>query len=493
MSDQQLQEQQEGGGRAPQLVLFGHPGTEVKSFPKFPTVQNADEESHCFGGRKDVHEMTCGQRYYIQTNALVKNNNNNPNDKEAVMVEPKLVRFWAEYEGNAQLIATMPPKLSSATTTKWDPPLANSLNDTPTRVMRPLLHGNPTTSSNKPPNTSLESFIFNNDPCVFTAGAFRYTMCKQSANNGKYLRDLPSGSIVLFCSMNNQQCYLDTVFVVDEHVDVVKPSVWNNQIKMQIMNNKGRDEKGRLKNTRDSKQKQQQWDYCCLTNENYSKYMGSQAWNKVLAFDEDHNNKDSCLLSKKRCLIDDATRNKLRSLRDEFNERNNQNKNHNSIDVSWLAKAVKTGKQNVQYFPLSTKLYYGREFQQRGDKGGGAGQPHSFVPVVVVPEGEEHSTDIHLMRIRPQLNLNRIYKIVGKGKAPNPNAQMISSAALITAEAQAHENADMAVFQEIVSQVKSQGFDIGVTVAPPFAEPLTNPITNHNKKQKTLHHFFKKP
>ena len=143
----------------PQLIVFGHPGTEEKAFPAQPKQ----------GG---VFEMNQGQRYYIQTLAWVIQRHVVVNPKEDVAPTLQTVRLWAEHEGCAQVLA------------QTNRPYAKALSDAPTRVMRPLLapiddSQNP--SLTKPGNHSLEALTYNQDPCVLTAGAFRYFIYSRRA------------------------------------------------------------------------------------------------------------------------------------------------------------------------------------------------------------------------------------------------------------------------------------------------------------------------
>lgn len=53
----------------------------------------------------------------------------------------------------------------------------------------------------------------NTDPCVF-GNCFKYAVCRQNATNGKRLRSLEKGAILLFGSGDEGKFFVDTVFVV---------------------------------------------------------------------------------------------------------------------------------------------------------------------------------------------------------------------------------------------------------------------------------------
>ena len=76
-------------------------------------------------------------------------------------------------------------------------------------------------------------------------------------------------------------------------------------------------------------------------------------------------------------------------------------------------------------------------------------EPYSFVPVVVVSEGNEFCPNDELMKLRPQLDLTPIYEMIGH-QAPNANAQLTSSP--ITTPPTKHSSS--AEFEQILSQVK---------------------------------------
>lgn len=96
--------------------------------------------------------------------------------------------------------------------------------------------------------------------------------------------------------MNQTECYLDTVFCVDKGVDVVTEHTWE-QVQADIRIGR-RDDKGRreVEENRAATQQQFVFDYCCLTETEYSQHLGSLAWKKVLS--DSH-------------LVDDATRRQL--------------------------------------------------------------------------------------------------------------------------------------------------------------------------------------
>ena len=369
--------------------------------------------------------MNLSQRYYMQTMAMVLKTTGNSNSTEL-----SLSRFWAEYDGCAEEIARSSNSLATA------------LEDMPRRVMKPLLLPNPChkESTTKPGADKLEALIHSNDPMVLTGGAFRYTLCKQDKQ--EKLRNIPTGSIILFSSMNKYKCYVDTVFVVGKYVDVVKEGDWSNaieEIKVGKMRNIDGENMATNKMAAAGSQNPR-WDYSCLSREDYSHYMGSRAWDDVI------NN------SKNLLQVDPKTKEKLQALVSECKKREDSK----DYDISWPAKAI-ASKKTIG--PRSGRLYYGKEYDDCDDNDG----LFSFVPVCTVPTEYSTSTNQQFMKPRPELDLIRIFEIAGANKAPNPNAQLISKPVPIGGEI-AYK-----VFLEIKQQIQRQKFDLGVTFAPPTA------------------------
>jgi len=383
----------------PKCVIFGHPGIERDAFkgPKNANVGNIVENPlnleltlenrKMWRGKGSVFSTPKGdQRYLMQTKAHVISG-----IKAGEKPRTKLVRYAAEYSGYAAEIAR-----------STDVP-AGSLDKPWTRVYEPLLC----------PKYPMEAIVRDNDPLVLTGAEFRYGLCKQFQL--KKMRTLPVGSIILFCSMNSRECYLDTVFVVGKVADVVDEEQYQ----------EARQENGEASPL----------DFCTLSSEDFSAHQGADAWESAIAQGSDA--KESLVT------IDQA--NTLAALQKDFWSRNPTPRR--------LAVPPKKGSG-----PLSGRLYWGQSYDpKRSDV------PFSFVPVWEVPLGKETSTEEHLMRPRPKLDFKQLYKSLGCSKVPNYNAQLTSvPVPMDGAKAQ-----NKKCFREILRQVQAQGYDIGVSFSPP--------------------------
>ena len=338
----------------PKCVIFGHPGIERDAFkgPQNANIGNIIEnplnleltlkDGNVWRGKGSVFSTPKGdQRFLMQTKAHVVN-------KVGEKPSTKLVRYAAEYAGYATEIA----RSTDVPATTLDKPW--------TRVYEPQL-------CSKYP---VEAIIRDNDPLVLTGGEFRYGLCKQFLL--KKMRTLPVGSIILFCSMNNRECYLDTVFVVGKCVDVIdeeqyQETKWANGEAASPL------------------------DFCNISSKDFSAHQGADAWDA--AIEQGSDAKDSLVT------VQQATT--LTNLQKDFRKRDPTPRR--------IAVPPKEGSG-----PLSGRLYWGRSYDPKNSD-----KAFSFVPVWAVPKGKESSTEDRLMRPRPKLDFNKLYKSLGCSKVPN--------------------------------------------------------------------------
>lgn len=363
---------------APKCVVFGHPGIEKSAFEgKLALIVGG----RIFWRVKD--------RYLMQAKAHVISGG-----KKGEKVTAKLVRFAGEYSGYAEEIARSKDAPAATLDKPW------------TRVCEPLLC--PKLKRKHP----LETIIRDSDPLVLTGGNFRYGLCKQSQL--KKMRTLPIGSIIVFCSMNNRECYLDTVFVVEKFVDVI--------------------DEGQYQEAKQKYGDATPLDFCTLSSKDFSAHQGADAW--TAAVEQGSEAKDS--------LVTAEQANALTALQKDFRMRNPTPRE--------LAKPRREGSG-----PLSGRLYWGRSYDPDSSE-----VPFSFVPVWEVPKGKEAATEEQLMRPQPKLNFKQLYKTLGCSKVPNYNAQLTSvPVPMDDLEKQKQ------CFHEILRQVTGQGFEVGVKISPP--------------------------
>mmetsp|Transcript_21437 Transcript_21437/g.61451 ORF Transcript_21437/g.61451 Transcript_21437/m.61451 type:complete len:316 (-) Transcript_21437:68-1015(-) len=226
------------------------------------------------------------------------------------------------------------------------------------------------------------------------------------------MRTLAVGSIIIFCSMNNLECYLDTVFVVGKCVDVVDESEYQ----------EAKRENGEASPL----------DFCTISSKDFSS--GADAWAAAV---EQGSEEEGSLVT-----VEQA--NTLTALQKDFRTRNPTPRR--------LAVPPKKGSG-----PLSGRLYWGRSYDPNNSD-----VPFSFVPVWEVPKGKEVSTEERHMRPRPKLNFKQLYKKLGCSKVPNYNAQLTSVPVPMDGIEEQKR-----CFHEILRQVAGQGFEAGVRFSPP--------------------------
>ena len=381
----------------PKCVIFGHPGIERDAFkgPQNANTGNTIEnplnleltlkDGNVWRGKGSVFSTPKGdQRFLMQTKAHVINKvGDNP--------RTKLVRYAAEYAGYATEIARSTDLPATTLDKPW------------TRVYEPLLC----------PRYPVEAIIRDNDPLVLTGGEFRYGLCKQFLL--KKMRTLPVGSIILFCSMNNRECYLDTVFVVGRCVDVI--------------------DEEQYQETKWAKGEASPLDFCNLSSNDFSAHQGADAWEA--AIEQGSDVRDSLVT------VQQATT--LTKLQKDFRKRDPTPRR--------IAVPPKDGSG-----PLSGRLYWGQSYDPKNSD-----KPFSFVPVWEVPKGKESSTEDRLMRPRPKLDFNKLYKSLGcSSKVPKYNAQL-TSVPIPMDDIESQKKC----FDEILRQVQAQGYKIGVKFSPP--------------------------
>lgn len=380
----------------PKCVIFGHPGIERDAFkgPQNANTGNIIEnplnlelslkDGNVWRGKGSVFSTPKGdQRFLMQTKAHVIN-------KVGESPSTKLVRYAAEYAGYATEIARSTDRPATTLDKPW------------TRVYEPLLC----------PKYPVEAIIRDNDPLVLTGGEFRYGLCKQFLL--KKMRTLPVGSIILFCSMNNRECYLDTVFVVGRCVDVI--------------------DEEQYQETKWAEGEASPLDFCNISSKDFSAHQGADAWEAAIEQGSDAKNS--------LVTVQQATA--LSKLQEDFRRRDPTPRR--------IAVPPKEGSG-----PLSGRLYWGRSYDPKDSD-----NPFSFVPVWEVPKGKESSTEDRLMRPRPKLDFNKLYKSLGCSNVPKYNAQLTSvPVPMDVTESQKK------CFDEILRQVQAQNYKIGVKFSPP--------------------------
>ncbi len=102
---------------------------------------------------------------------------------------------------------------------EWEPPsyvdLTNQNSPLPKYIHTPYL---PINDDEKIIDTSSQ----NTDPCVF-GNYFKYFLCQQIRSNGKLtqMTNLDKGDMILFGSRKNKSFIIDTVFVIDDTIEVI--------------------------------------------------------------------------------------------------------------------------------------------------------------------------------------------------------------------------------------------------------------------------------
>ena len=394
---EKLQECRRKYQETPKCVIFGHPGIERDAF-KGPQNSNTEhiienplnleltmQGGYVWRGKGSVFSTPKGdQRYLMQSKAHVI-------DKVGEKPSTKLVRYAAEYAGYAEEV-----------TRSTDVPAA-TLDQHWTRVYQPLLC----------PKYPIEAIVRDNDPIVLTGGEFRYGLCKQFLL--KKMRTLPIGSMIIFCSMNNRECFLDTVFVVGKCVDVI--------------------DEEQYQETKWAKGEASPLDFCKISSKEFSAHQGADAWDA--AIEQGSDAKDSLVT------VQQATT--PTKLQKDFRKRDPTPRR--------IAVPPKDGSG-----PLSGRLYWGQSYDPKSSD-----KPFSFVPVWEVPKGKESSTEDRLMRPRPKLDFNKLYKSLGcSSKVPKYNAQL-TSVPIPMDDTESQKKC----FDEILRQVQAQGYKIGVKFSPP--------------------------
>ena len=175
-------------------------------------------------------------------------------------------------------------------------------------------------------------------------------------------------------------------------------------------------------------------DFCKISSKDFSAHQGADAWDEAIK--QGSNGEDSLVT------VQQATT--LANLQKDFRKRDPTPRR--------IAVPPKDGSG-----PLSGRLYWGRSYDPKERD-----VPFSFVPAWEVPKGKESSTEDRLMRPRPKLDFNKLYKGLGCSKVPKYNAQLTSVPVPMDGV-----DLEKKVFGEILRQVQAQNYAIGVKFSPP--------------------------